>query len=120
MVWMGCLALPLGGCRPEDQRTETVNAAEFGATLDATVVAQLDSGNVAYRASDLESALSHYRRAIELAPESAAGWFGVYLVEGARGDVVAAEAALERARELAPGASLLRNEPPEMPEGGSS
>jgi Flp pilus assembly protein TadD len=95
-------------CRPDDQRTESVDPAALLASLDVAVVAALDSGNAAFRAGDLEGAARHYRRVTESAPETAAGWFGLYMVEQARGNEQAAEAALERARGVAPGASLLR------------
>lgn len=99
------------GCRPEDQRTDSIDAAAVGSDVDPGFAAQLDSANAAFRRADLEPALRHYRRAIELDPDAAAGWFGIYLTERALGHPVEAEAALERARSSAPGASLLRPDP---------
>ena len=94
-------------CRPDDQRTDTVDPAAVAGSLNMEVAAQLDSGNAAYRAGSLDAAATHYQRVADLDPETAAGWFGLYMVASARGDSVAAAAALERAREAAPGASLL-------------
>lgn len=99
------------GCVPEDQRTDSIDmrtAEEARAELDPETVAQLDSGNVAFRARDLDAAARHYQRVTELAPELAAGWFGVYMTETMRGNTEAADSAFQRAQKLAPGASLLR------------
>lgn len=98
-------------CRPDDQRTDSV---EFDAVRRAReewpagVAAQVDSGNAAYRAGSLDVASNHFRRAVELGPSIAAAWFGLYMAEHARGNLAAADSALDRARDLAPGASLIR------------
>jgi len=106
------IVLPLLlGCRPDDQRTDTV---EFDAVRQARaewplgVAAQVDSGNAAYRAGDLAAASTHFRRASELGPDVPAAWFGLYMAEHARGNIARADSALRRAQDLAPGASLLR------------
>ncbi|MEX2466195.1 MAG: hypothetical protein WD995_04755 [Gemmatimonadota bacterium] len=83
-------------------------------TLDPALVAQLDSGNLATRSGAYETAARHYMRATEIDATSAAAWFGVYMSERALGNAEAATEALARARELAPGASLLD------PEGAES
>lgn len=104
-------AMAPAGCVAEDQRTGSIDmkaAEEARAELDPETVAQLDSGNVAFRARDLDQAARHYRRVTELAPDLAAGWFGVYMTETMRGDTEAADSAFQRAQKLAPGASLLR------------
>lgn len=97
------------GCRPDDQRTETLNVQgeNTRAGLPAEVTAQLDSGSAAYRAEDYETALAHYQRAADLAPDAPPGWFGVYMTQQRLGNEEAAEEAFERAQELAPGASLI-------------
>ncbi len=108
---MVAIAVIVVGCAPEDQRTDTIDtqAAEAArADLPPETVAQLDSGNVAFRARDMDQAVGHYRRVTELAPDLAAGWFGVYMTETMRGNTEAADSAFERAQALAPGASLLR------------
>lgn len=112
MIRLVGLPLVLVGtaCRPDDQTTESVDPREVRAALEPAVAAHLDSGTVAFRARDLDGALRHYRTVTELAPDVAAGWFGVYLTEQARGNAAEAAEALERARSLAPGASLLHPE----------
>jgi len=97
-------------CRPDDQRTDTVSAEtamQARDKLPAEVLAQLDSGSAAYKVDDHEGALAHYTRATELAPDEAAGWFGVYMAQHALGDHDASQAALKRARSANPGATLI-------------
>jgi hypothetical protein len=107
---LGALVLASSaGCRPEDQRTETLDpqGEQTRAQLPPDVVAQLDSGTVAYRGDRFEDALAHYARVTELAPSVAAGWFGVYMVQHRLGNAAAADSALARAQGTAPGASLI-------------
>ncbi len=115
LVRSGVLAmLLLAGCLPEDQRTGSIDAdtwAEVQAAYTPEVKAQIDSANVAYKAAEYPVALAHYQKALELDAEVAAAWFGVYMAEHAMGNLEAADAALERARELLPGASLLEENP---------
>jgi tetratricopeptide (TPR) repeat protein len=97
-------------CRPEDQRTDSLDpqeALQERASLDPAVVKHLDSGSVLFRAEDLEGALEQYRRATELDPDAAAAWFGVYMAEHALGNMGAATEALQRAQRQVPGATLL-------------
>lgn len=107
----------LGGlaCVPEDQRTDTIDAEtweEARTQYTPELRAQLDSGNASYRSADYETALVHYERALEMEDDVAAAWFGVYMAHHALGNLEVADSALERARALLPGASLLReNEP---------
>jgi len=108
------LAVSLAGaCTPDAQRTESldVQGPSTRAQLSPEVVEALDAGSEAFRADDFESALEHYTRAAELAPDEASGWFGIYMANEAMGDTAAAQAALETARELAPGASILHPTP---------
>lgn len=70
-------------------------------------VVQLDSGTAAFRADDFDAALRHYTRVTEVAPDVGAGWFGVYMAADALGDAELATDALERARSVVPGATLL-------------
>lgn len=98
-------------CRPDDQRTDSVTAEkamQARAALPAEVVAQLDSGNAAFRVKDHKGALAHYTRATELAPDEAAGWYGVYMAQLALGNEEAAQAALAKAQSANPGATLLK------------
>lgn len=100
-------------CTPDDQRTESldVQGESTRAGLSEEVVAALDSGSAAYRERDYERALEHYSRATEQAPEEASGWFGVYMVHQAAGNLEAADSALQRVRDLAPGASIVHPRP---------
>jgi hypothetical protein len=111
------VAATLEGCRHEavdDQRTGTITAEEIArarADWPPGVVAQVDSGNAAYSGQDYERAARYYRRAAEFGPEVSAAWFGIYISEHARGNVAAAESAMQRTRQLAPRASLLYASP---------
>jgi len=99
-------------CRPDDQRTDTLDAQQgmqAREDMPPAAVAQLDSGTTAFRADDLEAALRHYTRVTEISPDIGAGWFGVYMAAEALGDTERAEEALERARGVVPGATLLHN-----------
>lgn len=97
-------------CGEDDQRTNTVtpdDVRQAREALDPRLVARLDSGNAAMRARDPATALERYREATVIDPESAAAWFGVYMAAGALGEEDEATAALDRARDLEPRASLL-------------
>jgi len=106
------LLLAAAACRPDDQRTDTMDVQQAiqqeRESLPVEVVAQLDSGSAAFRADDHEAALAYYTRATEIAPDVAAGWFGVYMAQQALGNAKAAEDALEKAQSVEPGATLLR------------
>jgi hypothetical protein len=105
------LALTLvGGCRGDDQRTDTVDpeaATRSREALPTDLTAQLDSANQAFRAGRYVEALAHYTGATEVDPEVAAPWFGIFMVQRALGNEEAASAALDRARHAVPGATLL-------------
>ena len=114
LVWVACIAHMVFACRPDDQRTDTLDpreAMQARAEMSPAVVAQLDSGTAAFRAGDYEGALGHYTRVTELDPVNAPGWFGVYMAEQALGRPEAAAAALDRARGVVPGATLLHPAP---------
>lgn len=103
----------LTGCRPDVQGTEATDPEHIlqdRQSLPPEVTAHVDSGSVAFRDNDLETALVHYERATELAPDFGAAWFGVYMVERARGNAEAAEEALARAQKVMPDATLLHPE----------
>lgn len=114
---IGTVAVALAAalaCRPDDQRTDTLDPHEgmqARVEMAPAVVAQLDSGTAAFRADDFAQALRHYTRVTELDAENGPGWFGVYMTEQALGRPEAAQAALERARGVVPGATLLHPEP---------
>lgn len=113
-AWIAVLVLAAAvSCRPDDQRTDTLDPHEGMQARDLMapeVVAQLDSGSAAYRADDFEASLRHYTRATELDPSVGAAWFGVYMAEHALGNADAAQAALERARNIVPGATMLHGD----------
>jgi len=99
-------------CRPDDQRTDTLDAEQgmqARENMPPAALAQLDSGTSAFRADDFEAALRHYTRVTEIAPDIGAGWFGVYMAEEALGHTDRAAEALERARGIVPGATLLHD-----------
>jgi tetratricopeptide (TPR) repeat protein len=108
-------AVAVGGCeRPDDQRTGAIRDADVRAAraqLEPAAAAALDSGNAAYRERDYQRALAHYTAAVEMHPELAAGWFGIYMAQLALGNPEAAEAAMAQARIHAPGASLMHPDP---------
>jgi hypothetical protein len=102
----------LGACRGQgdDQQTGSVTPEEIAqsrANWPAGVSEVIDSANAAFGEKDYPTALRHYRRATELGPNVSAAWFGIYMTESARGNAAAADSAMERARQLSPGASLL-------------
>jgi uncharacterized membrane-anchored protein len=104
------------GCGGDDQRTDSLtreDVEESRAILDPALVAQLDSGNAAIRDGRHEAAGAHYRRGVNIDETSAAAWFGVYMSERALGNEQAAMEALERARSLAPRASLIEEAGPD-------
>jgi tetratricopeptide (TPR) repeat protein len=109
-------AAALSACRqdPGDQRTETVTPRtmeQARANWPEGLAAAVDSGNAAYSAGDYEEATAQYRRATEIAPDVTAGWFGIYMAEHARGNIAAADSAMQRARQLSPEASLIHGAP---------
>ena len=114
-------ALMMAGCRPETQRTDSVDpnaGVEDRASWDARMVEHLDAGNAAIRADSFAVARTHFVQATEIEPDVAAAWFGLYMAENGLGNTEAAQAALDRAQGLAAGATLIHPDggPPE--EGG--
>lgn len=106
----------LPACRPDpqgDEATDPGHVLEDRAALPPEVTAHLDSGSVAFRNDDFDQAFIHYERAAEIAPDFGAAWFGVYMVERARGNTEAAESALARAQQTMPGATLLHPTDPD-------
>jgi len=105
------LTLAAVGCgRPQDQETgslDAVAARQKVADMPADLRAQLDSGSAAFRAKDLDGALAHYSAATAIDDKVAAAWFGVYMVQKAKGNAQEALEALERVQALAPGATLV-------------
>lgn len=96
-------------CGPDDQRTDTMDPTQARENMSPQVVAQLDSATAAFRSNDHGAALAHYTRATEMAPDIGAGWFGVYMSQNALGNAEAAADALERARALVPGTTMIHD-----------
>ncbi|HSM36003.1 MAG TPA: hypothetical protein VK837_06330 [Longimicrobiales bacterium] len=111
LAMLGLLVASLApACRPDDQPARSIDpdaAERTRAELPAELVEHLDSGNAAYRARDFEEARDRYRAAVAMDSTSTAAWFGVFMAERALGNAEAAEEALMRAQDLAPGASLI-------------
>jgi hypothetical protein len=106
------IGLSVSGCRRpgEDQPTESVTREDIKkerAERSPAFIAQLDSGNAAFKAKDYERALRHYQNATKIEDDEPAGWFGIYMTELARGNAAAADVALKRAQQHAPGATLI-------------
>lgn len=119
------LVLPACDREPEtdDQATGSVTGEEVrAARSDWSEAANMhvDSANAAYRADDLQGALRHYQAALEAAGDSktakVTAYFGIYMVQNALGDSVAAAAAMQEAQKLSPEASLMHGA---MPMGGA-
>lgn len=110
-------AAVVGACRrdvPDDQRTDTITprtVEEARANWPEGLGAVIDSANAAYSAGDYESASGLYRRATEIGPDVTTGWFGIYMAEHARGNIEAADSAMQRARALSPEANLIHGSP---------
>lgn len=119
--WFAGLALvtlSLAACNraPEDgdQQTGSMTGEDVKAARsdwpEAAAIA-VDSGNAAYKAKDLQGALRHYEAALAAAGDSKSAkvtsYFGIYMVQVALGDSVAAAQAMAKAQEIAPEASLI-------------
>lgn len=103
-------AMVVVACRPDEQETGSISAEdvrEARASLPPEVQMHLDSGNAAYRRKDYMAAREHYRAAAASDEDQPAAWFGLAMVHGAMGDSAAAAQAMEKARSLAPGATLI-------------
>lgn len=100
----------VGGCRPDTQRTDSVDpnaGVRDRASWSPEMVEHLDAGNAAVRADSFDVARTHFLAATELEPDVAAGWFGLYMAERGLGNAEAAQEALDRAQDLAAGATLI-------------
>ncbi|HEX5727732.1 MAG TPA: tetratricopeptide repeat protein [Longimicrobiaceae bacterium] len=97
--------LLLAACGRSEPPRRTLGAhaeeAEAG-RLAPAVQAQVDSGNLAYRAGDYAAAMRHYREAVRRAPDQAVPWFGVAMAAEKLGDRAAADSARARVRALSP------------------
>lgn len=106
---LGCAVALLSGCLPDDQRTDSVeSSAAVRAALPPELLAQIDSGNAAYRRGDFAAAVESFDAVTAAAPDDPTGWFGLYMAHQSLGNAAAADSAIAIARSLAPGASLIR------------
>lgn len=105
------VALTVLACSPpDDQETGSISGDQVRQTraeLPPEMTAALDSGNAAYSRGDYQAALEAYDEAVAIDDDVAAGWFGVYMAQQALGNTEAADSAMLRAQDLAPGASLI-------------
>lgn len=104
------LALVAACSPPDDQETGSISddqVRQTRAELPPELTAALDSGNAAYRRGDYQQALEAYDEAVRIDEDVPAGWFGVYMAHQALGNTAAADSAMMRAQDLAPGASLI-------------
>jgi tetratricopeptide (TPR) repeat protein len=82
-----------------DQRGGTQGVAD---PLPPEIQLRLDSANAAYRARDYDQALELFTRVAEMAPDLAAGWYGMGMTHGAMGNQAEADSAMMQAHRLAP------------------
>ena len=105
------IAIGLAACSPpDDQETGSIrdrDVREARENLPPELVAALDSGNAAYSQGQYRDALAYYEDAVAVDADEPSGWFGIYMAQLALGNTEAADSAMARARDLAPGASLI-------------
>ena len=108
MRWQNVVVLTAGLVSSACSRSESgdrVTLVGAQRTLPADARAQLDSGNLAFRARDLDAAKRHYQRASKQAADHTAPWTGLMMVARATGDSVALQQAMRRIEQLSPGTS---------------
>lgn len=88
--------VPLGGAPADSIHQGAVTG------VATPLQAQLDSGNLAFRADDYTRARAYYLRATEMDSTFAPAWFGLYMAEDKLGNKEQADAAMKRARDLNP------------------
>lgn len=103
----------------EGTTTEATSPAVSTPGAELGAAAQLDSGNTAYRRKDYTAALMHYRAAAAREPSLAAAWMGVAMALNALGDKAAADSAMRKVEQLAPG-TMTAHPPAGSTDGGSA
>jgi tetratricopeptide (TPR) repeat protein len=100
------VAVTIAGCGEAEGKAERFTLGEMQgervSMLAPDLQAEIDGGNTAYRRGDYEAALGFYREAARIAPEQAAGWFGMAMAAGALGNQALADSAQARVRDLSP------------------
>ena len=109
-LWMTALAvLAVAACgEQESQRVELgedqeSQAQQGRANWPEELEVQVDSANLEYMNEEYQASADRYRAMTERYPEIGTLWFGLYMAENALGNQDAAQAALVKAEELAPG-----------------
>ncbi|MEJ2215835.1 MAG: hypothetical protein P8099_04380 [Gemmatimonadota bacterium] len=102
LPWILVAGLAVGCGKNRSEAPKQTLGSPAGNTPTPAAQAQLDSGNAAFRAGDIETARTHYRTTTRIAPNLAAGWFGVYLSETRLGNKAAADSAALVVHRLAP------------------
>jgi tetratricopeptide (TPR) repeat protein len=106
-----CGVLLLAGCdgdRGEDRVPldgDMSRQGEAGAIPDELppeIQARLDSGNASYRERAYDDALRHFETVTRMAPDLAAGWYGIGLTQAVLGNREAADEAMMHVHRLAP------------------
>jgi hypothetical protein len=99
------LALALGACTAgeDDGRAREAETGDAPVqSLPASAQLLVDAGNLAYRGGEFETALSHFRSALQEAPAHPVPLFGVHLSATALGDSTLADSVATILREEAP------------------
>lgn len=96
------LAAGCGGERSDGRIPLDRGGMDGAEALSPEIQVRLDSANAAYRARDYQRALDAYAEVTRLAPDLAAGWYGLGMTHEALGNPVAADSAMMRVHGLAP------------------
>ncbi|HKJ92047.1 MAG TPA: hypothetical protein VJ957_02710 [Longimicrobiales bacterium] len=102
LPWILAVGLVAGCGKNESDAPKQTLGSPSGAMPAANAQAQLDSANALFRSGDIEAARDHYRATTRIAPDLAAGWFGMYLSETRLGHKAAADSAALIVHRLAP------------------
>lgn len=110
------MAALLGACQKgEETRRSLDGSGSPGVAASAKTLppgltplaaAQLDSGNVAFRAQRYDEALAYYRAATIAVPQHASPWYGIYMVAQATGNQGLADSASRAVRRRDTGGEL--------------
>lgn len=98
------LAIVLMGEQDYDEARAALDAALARTDTDAR--AHLTMGNLLRKQREYAAAIRHLRRSTELAPDDSEAWNNLAITHELHGDVADAEAAIDRALELAPQRTL--------------
>ncbi len=131
-VWTVALASVVACGGEEGERVELgepqqQERADARANWSPELTARIDDANTAYAAGDYEDAAEMWRSITDEQPELGVAWFGLSMAERAMGNTEAADEALARSEELAPGLGRMHQaatdstaRAPGMPQGHPS